>query len=159
MDKRTKLINNVKEYFKIYEFVGQATYNVHGERAWKFLDDDLLECVLVVRKSLNRPMTINNWKYNGKFSQRGLRTIVQQLVRNFFIKGKLYLSAHLFGKAVDFDVKGMTAVEVRKWIVDNAELFPCKIRLERNLNGKPISWVHLDTFWEEKNHKVYEFDV
>ena len=76
-----------------------------------------------------------------------------------FFKNKLYLSAHLFGKGVDFDVQGMTAVEVRKWMVENAHLFPVKIRLENLLKGKPISWVHMDTFYEQKNPKVYLFNV
>ena len=156
---RDKLIEDIKEYFKIHEFVGRKTYDKHGESAWKFFDDDLLKCILIIRKELNRPITINNWKYNGQFSQRGLRTTLQQLYKSKISRGILYLSAHTFGKAVDFDVKGMSATDVRKWIVDNADLFPCKIRLERNLKGKPISWVHLDTFWEEKNPKVYEFDV
>ncbi len=159
MEKRERIINEIKEFFVIEELVGEATFKKHGERAWKFLDDDLLECILVVRVNLGKPMTINNWKWGGKFSQRGLRTIVQQLVKNMFFKNKLYLSAHLFGKAVDFDVQGMTAVEVRKWMVKNAHLFPVKIRLENLLKGKPISWVHMDTFYEQKNPKVYLFNV
>jgi hypothetical protein len=81
---------------------------------------------------------------------------MSSIVRN---KSTLYLSAHIFGKAVDFDVEGMSAVDVRKWIIENAEKFPCKIRLERNLNGKPINWVHLDTMSDESKGKVYQFDV
>ena len=156
---RTQLLKEIKNYFAIHELVGKWTYKIHGERAWKFLDDDALECLLIIRKTLGKPMTVNNWYWGGKFSQRGLRTNLQQLVKNAFYKGKLYLSAHLFGKAFDFDVEGMTAIEVRKWIVQNADLFPCKIRLENNLNGNPINWVHLDTFHEEQNPKVYLFNV
>ena len=102
-------------------------------------------------------MTVNNWYWGGKFSQRGLRTILQQLVKNAFYKGRLYMSAHLFGKAIDFTIKGMTATEVRQWIVGNQHLFPCKIRLEATYKGKEITWVHLDTLWEEQNPKVYLF--
>ena len=65
----------------------------------------------------------------------------------------------MFGKAVDFDVSGMTAVEVREWIVENPSKMPCKVRLERNLNGKPITWVHLDVMSDEDKPKVYQFDV
>jgi len=53
----------------------------------------------------------------------------------------------------------MNAVDVRKWIVENADLFPCKIRLERNMNGKPIRWVHVDTMSDISKPKVYQFDV
>lgn len=156
---REEILTEIKRYFSIHELVGKRTYKKHGERAWKFFDDDLLLTLLIIRKHINKPITINNWFWGGKFSQRGLRTIVMQLVKNFFLKGKLYLSAHLFGKAVDFDVEGMTANEVRQWIIDNQHLLPVKVRLERKLRGKYINWVHLDTFWEEHNPKVYLFDV
>ena len=159
MKNRQDLIDEVKKYFQIYELVGRTTYKIHGERAWKFFDDDLLKCLLVVRKGLGRKMTINNWKWGGKFAQRGLRTIVQQLVKRYFVRRKLYVSAHLMGKAIDFDVEGMTAPDVRKWIIKNAKLFPCKVRLENLMKGKPINWTHLDTFWEPQNPKVYLFNV
>ena len=158
MDKG-ELIKEIEKYFSIQEFVGSTTYNKYGRTAWKWIDKDLLETMLIIRTTIGRPITINNWHIGGKYSQRGLRTIVQQLVKNAFYKGRLYLSAHMFGKAVDFDVKGMTANEVREWIVDHQDLLPHKVRLENKLNGKYISWVHLDVFWEEKNEKVYLFDV
>ena len=111
----------------------------------------------ILRKNLDRKITINDWKWGGNFSQRGLRTTVQQIMRNAFIRNILYLSAHPLGKAVDFDVEGMTAYEVRNWILKNQQLFPYKIRLEATVGGKPITWVHLDTIFEEKNPKVYLF--
>lgn len=159
--KREDLLTEIAIYFDIRELVGKTTYKIHGERAWKFFDDDILIFLLIIRTNLNRRITINNWHYGGKFTQRGLRTILQQLVKNAFYKAKLYLSAHLFGKAVDFDVEGMSANEVRDWIVENQHLFPdhLKIRLERRLNGKYISWVHADCFWELKNPKIYLFDI
>jgi hypothetical protein len=113
----------------------------------------------IIRKNLGKPITINNWYWNGKFSQRGLRTNVQQMFKNAFIRHVLYLSAHVLGRAVDFDVQGMKAQEVREWIVANEHLFPYKIRLEETINGKPITWVHLDTIFEEKNPKVYLFSA
>jgi hypothetical protein len=102
-------------------------------------------------------MTVNNWKNGGRFSQRGLRHNASPMVKK---KSYMYLSAHMFGKAFDFDVSGMTSVEVREWINSNAELFPCKIRLERNMKGQPISWVHLDTMANtDQSDQVYSFDV
>lgn len=149
-------METIKNYFVIQEFVDPLVYEKYGETAWKFIDEKLLDCLLIIRKELDSPITVNNWKYGGKFTQRGLRHNMSPLVSS---KNRLYLSAHLFGKAVDFDVSGMTSIEVRKWIVDNADKFPCKIRLERNLNGKPISWVHLDIMSDETKPKVYQFDV
>ena len=101
-----------------------------------FLTQTRFHCLLIIREGIGKPMTVNNWHRGGKYQQRGLRTIVQQLVKDMFRRGILYLSAHLFGKAFDFTVQGMTANEVRNWIVQNAHLFPCKIRLERKLRGQ-----------------------
>lgn len=140
----------VKRFFKIGELVGVRTEKKYGQRAWRFLDYRLLYAVLIIRTELGKEITVNT----KRLKQRGLRTIVQQLVKNFFYKDRLYISAHLLGKGVDFDVKGMSAEQVRRWIRENEHLFPFKIRLEAG-----VSWVHLDVIWEEKNPRVYLFRV
>ena len=132
-------MHKVQNYFKIQELVDKKVYQIYGERAWKFFDISLLDTLLVLRENLNLPITINNWLWKGKFTQRGLRHNKSSIVRN---KDGIYLSAHLFGKAIDFDVKGMSAVDVREWILNNENKFKHKIRLENKLNGKPINWVH-----------------
>lgn len=157
--KRQEIIFELKNYFKIYELVGKWTYKIHKDRAWKFFSTEALHMLLIIRKNIDKPMTINNWFWGGKFSQRGLRTNLQNIFRQMFLSSKLYLSGHVLGEAFDFDVKGMTAPEVREWIKSNSDLFPFKIRLERLKNGKQINWVHVDTIQELQNPKVYEFDV
>lgn len=159
--ERNEIIKQLKSYFSIEEFVDKTTFKAHGERAWKFFDTNLLHTILIIRVNLDKSMTINNWSFGGKFSQRGLRTNICSIVKKKTEALRLYLSAHLFGKAVDFDVKGMSAEEVRDWIIENAPLFPCKIRLEHKFSstGKVINWVHLDIFEEEKNPKIYLFNV
>lgn len=156
---RTEIISELKLYFKIYELVGKWTYKIHKDRSWKFFSTEALFMLLIIRKNIDRSITINNWFWGGKFSQRGLRTNLQNIFRQMFKVGKLYLSGHVLGEAFDFDVKGMTAPEVRAWIKANQHLFPFKIRLERNKNGKPINWVHADCIQEDHNPKIYEFDV
>lgn len=149
-------MKTIKDYFDIRELVDKVVFDKFGQAAWKFLDKDLLACLLVVREGIGKSMTINNWHIGGTFSQRGLRHNMSPMVQG---KASLYLSAHLFGKGSDFDVAGMTAVEVRAWIVANAAKFPCNIRLERNMKGKPINWCHLDTMAEPTQGKVFQFDV
>jgi hypothetical protein len=149
-------MKKITDYFCIEELVDKMVFDKYGQAAIKFIDKDILACLLVIREGIGFPMTVNNWKWGGRFSQRGLRHNMSALVKN---KKRVYLSAHIFGKAFDFDVQGMTAVEVRKWIVENADLFPCKVRLERNMNEKPISWVHIDTMSDGSKPKVYQFDV
>jgi hypothetical protein len=58
---------------------------------------------------------------------------------NKLIKGAAN-SAHLYGKACDFDVDGLSCDEVRKLIVPKLEVW--NMRCEK-LDG--ASWVHLDT--------------
>jgi len=158
---RQEIITGLKNYFCIEELVDKLVFDKYGEKAWMFFDTDLLHTIWIIRKHLDKSITINNWKWGGKFDERGLRYNLNYIVKQKTIAGKMYLSMHLFGKAIDFDVEGMTAEEVRDWIVDNSNLFRCKIRLEWKYSktGKPITWVHLDTRAEDKNPKVYRFNI
>ena len=146
---REDILTGVKKYFGIHELVGSRTLSKYGERSWRFFGTNALHALLIVRLKLDKAMTVNS----GGREQRGLRTNIQPLVRDKAERNQLYISAHILGRAFDFDVKGMTAQEVRDWIVDNADLFPFKIRLEDG-----VSWVHLDDIDEEKNPKVYLFN-
>ena len=141
------------KYFKTEEFVSRVVYGKFGNSAIKFIDVDIIIVLTIIRETLDKPITINDWLWNGKFQQRGLRSNIDGIPSRMTKQGKLYLSAHVLGKAVDFDVEGMTALEVRNWIVNNADLFPCKIRLEKGVN-----WVHLDIIDEDKNPKIYKFN-
>jgi hypothetical protein len=44
------------------------------------------------------------------------------------------------GQGVDFDVEGMSAGEVRIWILSNQIKLGFPIRIEKN-----VTWVHLDS--------------
>jgi len=154
-----KLIAEVQKYFCLEEFVSPTVFKKYGSKGWQFLSIRTLHTMLIIRKELDLGITINNWKWGGKFSQRGLRENTSQMVMSKSRLGKTYLSAHVLGSAVDFDVKGMKAFEVRKWLVDNADLLPYKIRLENEMNGKQINWIHLDTYSNINNPKVYLFNL
>ena len=154
--KNTEILEKIKEYFKLEELIDKETFTKYGQTSWQFLDTQTLHCLLTVREGLNKPITVNTWHKGGNFSQRGLRHNKSPMVKN---KTGIYLSAHCLGKAFDFDVKGISPVEVREWIEQYKHLFHCKVRLERNMNGKPINWVHLDTLQNAKNEKIYKFDV
>lgn len=133
---------NVKRYFGIKELVCPHVYERWGEKAWQFLDDKLLENLLFIRKGIGKPIVVNNWANGGEYSQRGLRCNCCILVREKTDLRKVYLSQHIFGKAVDFHVVGMDAEEVRRWIKVHASELPYACRLEE---GVGVSWVHLDT--------------
>lgn len=154
-----EILQEIKEYFCIEEFVSEKVFKIHGENAWQFISPRLLHTMLIIRKELDSSITINNWKWGGRFDERGLRENVCDIVSKKTKEDKLYLSGHTMGRAVDFDVKGMKASTVRSWLKNNADLLPCKIRLENEMNGKQISWVHLDVFSNKRLPKVYLFNI
>lgn len=154
-----EIYDKIKKYFNIEELVSPKVHKKHGERAWKFLSPRLLHTLLIIREGIGKPITINNWHKGGSFKQRGLRSNLGYIFLSKFKKGVLYLSGHVLGIAVDFDVKGLSANDVRDWIDLNADKLPYKVRLENKLKGKYISWIHIDLIWEKKNPKVYRFNI
>lgn len=145
---REEILTEIRKYFDVDELVCDHTYKKWGEQSWQFLDTDFLHCLLVIRRDIvKRPMWCNG---KGK-TQRGLRCNRCALVRG---KSSVYLSAHIFGKAGDFDTTGMKAEEVRRLIKANADKLPCNIRME-----KAVTWLHFDVLPQYGiNKKVYEFN-
>ena len=95
-------------------------------------------------------MFANNWAIGGQFSQRGYRTNDDPVCKaQKFVPG----SAHFKGMALDFDVKGMTAEQVRKWLYENQEDAPVRFRVEKGVN-----WVHVDVMPHKASDKAYFFN-
>lgn len=138
------------KHFKIYELVGKRVYSKYGESAWKFIDPKLIDNIDWLRDSLNKKITANTWFWGGRFSQRGLRHNLSAITVKKTLKKSIYLSAHIFGKALDFDVEGMTAKEVRNYIIKHKKELPHPCRLEDG-----VSWVHMDVI--DTGKKVYVF--
>jgi hypothetical protein len=130
----------VSKYFELPELVCPHVYHKFGETAWQFFDDKLFAVIEVIRERLGRQMLVNNYLNTGKYDERGFRCIQCDLVKKAIAAKQLYVSPHMTGQAIDFDVKGMAAEEVRQWIIKNQILLPHPIRME-----KDTSWVHLDT--------------
>lgn len=138
--------DGIKIYFKAKDLVCPDVYKKWGERAWMFLDPRLIDNLLYIRQGLAKPVIANTWGDGGIYTQRGLRCNCCSLVANKTKAGTLYMSAHMQGMAVDFDVKGMKAEEVRTWIKQHAATLPHPCRLE---NG--TSWVHMDVRVDTSN--------
>lgn len=156
---RADIIKDLKNYFAIYELVGKDTYEKHSDNSWFVFRTEALHCLLIMREGIGLPFTVNDWYWGGRFDERGYRSNIQHIAKEKTLDGVLYLSGHPLGCAFDFKVKEMGSESVRTWIIENEDLFPCKIRLEHKKNGKPISWVHFDTKYYEKNPKTYLFNV
>ena len=135
---RYDIIRELGSYFDIVELVCPHTYNKWKDRSWQFLDTAFLHNLLILRRDIiKQPMYCNNWDKQGQFSQRGLRCNICQIVKD---KKDVYLSAHVLGKAGDFDVKSMTAEQARGLILDHQDMLPYPFRLE----GK-VGWLHFDS--------------
>lgn len=153
--KRSETIAALKSYFGIGDLVCRHTFEAYGERGWQFLDSEYLETLLVVRRDiLQTPMFCNSYTRQGStpFTQRGLRCNICQLVADKTKAGRIYLTAHGQGKAGDFDCKGLTAVQARHLIEDNAALLPHPIRMEEG-----VTWLHIDTYDNSSGQKVSYF--
>lgn len=139
---RKQIIQELKKYFDIRELVCPDVYNAFGEKAWQFFDLQFLQMLLITRTEINTEgMICNNWHKGGIFSQRGLRCNLCHECKDKTISGHLYMSAHANGAALDYDVPGLTADQVRIRIIHNADKFPFKVRLESKVN-----WVHQDCY-------------
>lgn len=144
---RKEILTEIKKFFDLDELVCDHALAKSGEQAWQFLDTNFLWALLVIRRDiLKRPMYCN-----GRFKrQRGLRCNCCDLVKS---KKVPYLSAHVLGKAGDFDVTGMTAEQARQLIKANASLLPCQVRVEEG-----VSWLHFDVRpMDTSDAKVYGF--
>jgi len=146
--KSVDIISTYKsKYFKIEELVPKELYDKYSEgELWSMLDSSLLKDLDKLKEVFNKgTMTINNWKWGGKRNWSGIRT-----------EGSPYYSAgsmHSFGKAFDIIFSDYEAERVRGYIKEHRDMFKAIKGLERNKNGKPISWVHIDT--KDRGHLYF----
>lgn len=126
-------------HFILEELVCKDIFTKFGQIAWQFFDDKMLMTLDLLRDQLG-PIYANNWDTGGEFDERGFRCIQCSLVKKAIKDKRLYVSPHMTGQGVDFDVQGMSAGQVRIWILSNQIKLGFPIRLEKN-----VTWVHLDT--------------
>lgn len=149
---RNNLIKELKLYFDIRELICQDVWNKFKENSWQFLSTELLSTLLILRKVIfNKPIIVNTWHKGGQFSQRGLRCNMCALVNN---KKSVYVSAHILGKAIDFNVLGLSTETVYELIRENINKFEYPIRIEITSGD----WNHIDVYQPyNSNKKLIEF--
>ena len=83
------------------------------------------------------PIICNNYASGGPFSQRGFRSKIDPRTPR---------SQHYFGRAIDIDIWGITAIIFRDRV--RAGGFKRELqyitRIEDTKDGQPITWIHLD---------------
>lgn len=144
---------NICPNISVKEVVCPHTFAKYGDKAIRFIDPNLRAVLDVIRnKILKCPIIINN---GSSLTQRGLRCNICQLVADKTKAGKLYLSGHNMGKSCDFSCSKYTVKQIHELIKKNADLLPCKIRLESPIDAP--TWVHVDVMTEDQKDKVYVF--
>lgn len=132
--------------FKPYELVPKSVYDKKGANSLIVMDARILYTLDNVRNYFEKPVYVNNWDSGGTLDQRGFREDAST--------GVLF-SQHRYGRAIDFDVKGMMAEEVRQAIIASAhmDIFRFITAMETG-----ITWVHIDCRnMDRKNGKINLF--
>ncbi len=117
-------------YFKVQELVPPSVFSDRGDKAIELIDERVLLTLDDLRETFG-PCTINDWIFDGSYSQSGLRTP----------DAKEYspTSQHSFGRAMDCKFKNYSADDIRNHILENRLLFPYITFMEDN-----TSWLHFD---------------
>lgn len=168
MDRKA-ILAEVKKYYDVRELVSPAMFAKHGDNSWFVFSIEFLTSLLELRLLIGVPATCNNWHYVKKgegviYTQRGWRDNLSQIVKDKTKLKTLYVSGHCTAGAADQTFEGIDAEDVRLKALANHDNFTYKMRFEhmkKDANGiyQPLSWVHMDVLYFEKNPKVYLFNV
>lgn len=141
-----KLIHFVEQ-----EFVPPEVYNDLIDEKYSLtsiIDSKLLWTADKIREFFNKPMTINTWHKKGEFSLRGFRP------KNCSIGA--FRSQHKSGNAIDFDIQGLTADQVRNVILKNQKTYDGFKYITRMEAG--VNWVHIDLKQVDNFTSIILFD-
>lgn len=136
-------MGNLSKHFDIQEFVGKPIFDRYMANSKWFIDPKLIAIAEFIREEFELPMTINNWHRGGKFQERGYRVPTTET-------GARY-SQHKFGRAIDFNIKGIPPQEVAEWIKASfATLKGLGLTTIENPVATP-TWNHIDVRWTGMN--------
>ena len=121
------------KFFRTEEFVPPTLYNTYGDQALSLVMDwRILWTMDALRKRYSSPIIINNYHLGGHFLQRGFRD-------DPMVGGEL--SQHRFGRACDFDIKGVTAESFRESA--RAKRFRDELQYITRIEDG-VNWNHID---------------
>lgn len=142
------------KYFKGKELVSPEVYKIYGENVLKFISKDILIFLDLLREDLGVPILVN--RPNIGITQRGLRTTIDSLVKEKVQNNKLYLSAHVLGRGVDFEVPSMDMKKVYERIINNPKRYTMITRIEDPNITLPRGYIHVDNI-ETGKSGIYIF--
>ena len=135
-------------YFKAHELVDPVTYKKFGEKSFRFIDKRVISVLTFLRDYYKQPITVNDYMFGGKYKESGLR-----IPSLFYYKPH---SCHSSGRAVDIKVKGVSAVDVQRDIL-NVIYDEVKVMGLTAIEKDTPTWTHISVSdfdgWEteEKN--------
>lgn len=137
------------KYFKGKELVSPEVYKIYGEEAIKFIAKDILMFLDLLREDLGVPILVN--RPSVGITQRGLRTTIDSIVKDKVKNNKLYLSAHVLGRGVDFEVPSMDMKKVYERIINNPRRYSMITRIEDPNVTLAKGYIHVDNMETGKN--------
>ena len=135
------------KHFQPYELVDKETYSQKGDSCLDLFTPRVLTAMdnvwdFFFQRHGECKITINDWYWGGQFQWRGWRTEAEaDLLLHLPPGTHPGQEQHAAGDAFDYDIKGMTAQEVRDVIVANQD-DPLLVGITRLEAG--TSWVHMD---------------
>ena len=137
-------------YFGIKELVSPIVYNKWGEQAWMFFSPDTLQDLDLIRQTWGSSIIINNWASGDNLKQCGLRSNLDDIVKEKTQKGCLYLSAHTM--ACGFDLHAGNGLNNKLWSHCYQLILHKKLKYFRRLEDLKLTpgWVHIDGFASDK---------
>lgn len=138
------------KYFELIELLSPKLITNYGQKALQLIDINLLKTLVAIREYYKVPMFINNG--TPDFDERIVRFPDSEVYspgsrHSAVIDAKGNITKR--SDACDFDVKGMTAEQVRNDIRKNLAPFTLITAIE-----KGVGWVHIDL---RKCKKLFEF--
>lgn len=121
------------KHFKIHELVPSETFQKYGEKAWMFLDPNLIILIDALRDEFGGA-TINNYYWGGNRTASGLRIPTSA-------EYSVY-SQHSHGRAADMLFSNISTSDVRKAIIATPQKWLSlvdSITIEDD-----VSWLHVD---------------
>ena len=138
----------ISKYFTIEELVDKETFSLLGNQAAKLIDERLIKTIDRIREILDVPLICNNWHWGGSRDQCGFRTKKSKVGSEN--------SYHKLGLAVDLISTKMNAKEMREKILQNENMLPYPIRIEKWDDSGEINWLHVD-LGNNSCNKIYFF--
>lgn len=142
------------KYFKAKELVSPDVYKIYGEDSFKYFSKNILVFLDILREDLGVPILVN--RPSVGITQRGLRTTIDSIVKDKVKNNKLYLSAHVLGKGIDFEVPNMDMKKVYEIIINNQKKYNMITRIEDPNVTLPKGYIHVDDI-ETGKRGIYIF--